>query len=207
MPDVSISGRNRRFIRRTGSPPMPPKSAFCKADGRFAQLRGHRAFKPSLHVPELSAYAYRRGRSVSSSRSGRRLANQLEEVGDLQYPHPGIGAEPQQVAISGNRSSASRWPRAHSSTRLSSGSASTISSRSPGWTRTVQAESSVTASLISSLDQANFARRIRLSSSSKASEIASRNRPAWASWINRLGGPAKINPEMYMLVSAVTSIT
>ena len=39
---------------------------------------------------------------MSSSRSGRRLANQLEEVGDLQYPDPGIGAEPQQVAISGD---------------------------------------------------------------------------------------------------------
>lgn len=76
-----------------------PRSAFCRAYGRFGQLRSQGACKPSL---PCSAYAYRRGRFVSSSRPSRHLANQLEGFDDPQYPDPGIGAEPQQIAISGD---------------------------------------------------------------------------------------------------------
>lgn len=67
---------------------------------------------------------YRLG--VDLGRWGRESAR---GIGDLQNPDPGLGAKPPQVAVAGD-DKARAAATAHSSKRLSSGSASTTSSRS-----------------------------------------------------------------------------
>lgn len=126
---------------------------------------------------------------------GRRLANQPEEIGELQIPDPGIGAEPQQVAVAGNDK-----PRAggHGAFKHAVVIRVGINDIEPLPRLDTHGAARKQRDRVPDLlvGPGDFARRVRLSSSGKASEIASRNRPASAPGRNRLGRPAKISPEM-----------